>query len=267
MHRRPRPSESPRYDGTTWPETRVPALDLTTWLILAGTALLGSTVAGVTGFGTGVVLLPILAWTLGIRAVVPVMTITMLIGNSARIWWSRDEIDAAAVKRFLLGAIPATALGGVLYVGASTTSLGRIIGVFLLASVPLRRWLMSSSFKMRLEHFPILGAGIGFLSALVVTTGPMMTPFFLAYGLRRGGYIATDAMCTLGMNLTRGVVLARYALFTWETVAIGCMLGATMFVGAWIGRRLLERMSERAFVTMIEVLLVVMGLHFVLVSR
>lgn len=245
----------------------MPAPDLTTWLLLAGTALIGSIVAGVTGFGTGVVLLPILAWALGIRAVVPVMTVTMLIGNSARIWWSRDEIDAAAVRRFLLGAIPATVLGALLYVGASTTWLGRVIGVFLLASVPLRRWLATSSFKMRLEHFPALGAGIGFLSALVVTTGPMMTPFFLAYGLRRGGYLATDAMCTLGMHLARGAVLARYALLTWETVTIGCVLGATMFLGAWIGRRLLDRMSERAFVNAIEALLIVMGLHFLLISR
>lgn len=245
----------------------MPAPDPTTWLILTGAALIASTIAGVTGFGAGVLLLPILAWTLGVRAVVPVMTVMMLIGNSARIWWSRDEIDAAAAKRFLLGAIPATALGGLLYVGASTTWLGRIIGVFLLGSVPLRRLLASSQFKMRLEHFPVLGAGTGLLSALVVATGPVVTPFFLAYGLRRGGYIATEAMCALGMHVTRGAVLARYSLLTWETIAVGSLLGTTMFLGAWIGRRLLDRMSERAFVTAIEALLILMGLHFVLVSR
>ena len=104
-------------------------------------------------------------------------------------------------------------------------------------------------------------------AALVVTTGPVVTPFFLAYGLRRGAYIATESVCALGMNVTRGAVLARYALLTWDTIAVGCVLGGTMFAGAWIGRRLLERMSERAFLVVIEALLVVMGLHFLLVPR
>ncbi len=235
--------------------------------MLVGAALVGSTIAGVAGFGSGVLLLPIIAWTLGLRAAVPVLTVTMLIGNAARIWWSRDEIDLAAAKRFLLGAVPATALGGLLYVGTSTSWLGRIIGAFLFASVLLRHVLRSSSFTMRLEHFPLLGAGTGFVSALVVATGPLVTPFFLAYGLRRGAYIATEAACALGMHVTRGAVLARYALLTRDTIAVGCVLGGTMVAGAWIGRRVLDRMSERAFIIAIEALLVVMGLHLMLVSR
>ena len=37
-----------------------------------------------------------------------------------------------------------------------------------------------------------------------------------------------------------------------------------MFAGAWVGRRVLERMSERAFVLLVEVLLVALGIFFVL---
>ncbi|HEY3190256.1 MAG TPA: hypothetical protein VGJ70_22390, partial [Solirubrobacteraceae bacterium] len=63
------------------------------WLLLIATALVGSTVAGVAGFGAGVLLLPVAASVLGLRAAVPVLTVTMLIGNLSRIWWSRGEID------------------------------------------------------------------------------------------------------------------------------------------------------------------------------
>jgi uncharacterized membrane protein YfcA len=40
-----------------------------------------------------------------------------------------------------------------------------------------------------------------------------------------------------------------------------------MFAGSWIGRRLLDRMSDRVFLAVIEGLLVVMGLQFLLFPR
>ena len=48
---------------------------------------------------------------------------------------------------------------------------------------------------------------------------------------------------------------------------VGLVLGAVMFGGAWIGRRLLDRMSDRVFLAVIEALLVVMGLQFLLLPR
>jgi uncharacterized membrane protein YfcA len=94
-----------------------------------------------------------------------------------------------------------------------------------------------------------------------------VTPFFLAYGLRRGAFIATEAMCAGAMHVTRGLVFARYRMLTWETVVVGLVLGTTMFAGSWIGRRLLDRMSDRVFLAVIEVVLVVMGLQMLLVPR
>jgi uncharacterized membrane protein YfcA len=241
--------------------------DLLGWLVLVVGALVASVVGGVAGFGAGIIMLPLVAWAVGVRSAVPVLTVTMLVGNLARIWWSRGEIDRAVVVRFALGAMPATALGTVLYVGASSEGLGRIVGAFLLLSVPLRRVLASSPFQMRLRHFPILGALVGLLSGLVVTTGPVNTPFFLAYGLRRSAYIGTEAVCAMAMHVARGAALARYALLTWETVALGLALGGMMFAGSWLGRRLLDRMSDRIFLGVIEVLVAAMGLQFLLFPR
>ena len=128
-------------------------------------------------------------------------------------------------------------------------------------------FLKDSGFVVRLRHFPLVGAGVGTLSAIVVATGPVATPFFLAYGLRRAAYIGTEGVCMTVLHFTRGAVFARYSLLTWDIVALGCVLGATMFVGAWIARGLLDRMSERVFLAIVEVLLVVMGLQFLLFPR
>jgi uncharacterized membrane protein YfcA len=188
----------------------------------------------------------------------------MLLGNLSRIWWSRTDIDWAVAGRYLIGAIPGTALGVLFFAGASSTRLSLIIGVFLLAAVPLRRLLLTRHFRVRLAHFPPLGGAIGVLSALVVTTGPVVTPFFLAYGLRRGAYIATEAACALAMHAVRGAGLATLALLNREAILLGLTLGASMFLGSWCGRRLVDRLSERTFLVAIEALLLLMGLHFLL---
>src|SRR5215475_391248 len=237
------------------------------WAVLVVGALLGSLIGGVAAFVTGIIMLPLVAWVLGLRAAVPVLTVTMSIGNLARIWWSRGQVDRAVVLRFALGAVPATALGTAIYVGASSEWLGRFIGLFPLPSVPLRRILATDFFRMRLRYFPALGAVVGLISGLIVTTGPLNTPFFLSYGLRRSAYVGTEAVCAMVMHLARGVTLARYALLTWETLAVGLALGAAMFAGTWLGRRLLDRMSDRVFLSIIEVVLVLMGLHSLLFPR
>jgi uncharacterized membrane protein YfcA len=242
-------------------------LDAVAWAVVIAGALGGAVVGGVAGFGTGITLLPILALVLGARAAIPVLTVTMLIGNLSRVWWSRHDVNVRVAAGFLAGAIPATALGAMLYAGAPSEWLSRFIGVFLLAMLPFRRILQASGFALRLRHFPIVGAGVGTLSGVIVTTGPVATPFFLAYGLRRGAYIGTDGVCTMVMHLTRGVVFARYALLTWEAIALGCVLGATMFAGTWIARRLLDRMSERVFLWIVEGLLLVTGLQSLLFPR
>lgn len=86
--------------------------------MLIVTSLIGSTIGGVAGFGAGVLLLPVAASVLGLRAAVPVLTVTMLVGNLSRLWWSRDEMDGRVALRYLAGAAPASALGAVVFAGA-----------------------------------------------------------------------------------------------------------------------------------------------------
>jgi len=113
----------------------------------------------------------------------------------------------------------------------------------------------------------LLGVIVGLISGLIVTTGPLNTPFFLAYGLRRSAYVGTEAVCAMVMHLARGATLARYALLSWQTLGVGVVLGATMFAGTWLSRRLLDRMSDRVFLGIIEALLVAMGLQSLLFPR
>jgi uncharacterized membrane protein YfcA len=234
------------------------------WLILGAAGLVGSTIGGVAGFGTGVIMVPAIAWSVGVKATVPVLTVCMLVGNSARVWFSRREIVWRVVAMFLVGAVPMTMLGTTLYTRIDSVWLSRMMGTFMILAVPLRRGLAHSGVTVRLYHFPLVGAVFGFLSALVGAVGPIMSPFFLSHGLRRGRYLATDALCTVGTYITRAIMFRRAELLTGPLVLIGLYIGVIMIGGAWLGRRLLDRMSEKTFLHILEALLIIFGLQFIL---
>ncbi|HUM16975.1 MAG TPA: sulfite exporter TauE/SafE family protein [Candidatus Nitrosotalea sp.] len=234
------------------------------WLVLGAAALIASTVGGVAGFGTGVIMVPVIAWTLGIKTAVPILTVAMLLGNGARVWFSRRDIQGRVVAAFLAGSVPLTIVGATLFSRAPGVAISRILGVFLLLAVPFRRWIAARGVSVRLGHFPFVGGAFGFLSALVGATGPVISPFFLGYGLRRGAYIATDALCTVGTYAVRLLVFRRHELISTQTVTIGVLLGVVMILGAFAGRRLLDRMSERTFVRLIEIFLLLFGAQFLL---
>jgi uncharacterized membrane protein YfcA len=231
-------------------------------LLLLAAALPAAVAGGALGFGTGLVLLPAVVWVVGVRQSVPVLTVALIVGNVSRAWWSRDEIDWRVIGAYLLGAVPLAAIGAVMYTAAPPEWLARLMGAVLLLALPLRRWLERGPRRMRLRHFPLLGAATGLLSALVAATGPVTMPFFLGYGLRRGAYVATDALCAAGVHLTKTLVYGRYALLTPESGALGLAMGGVMFVGAFVGRRILDRISDRAFVLALEVLVTGLGVLF-----
>jgi uncharacterized membrane protein YfcA len=209
-------------------------------------------------------MLPLVVWTIGVRASVPVLSMALLVGNVSRAWWSRDELDWRVIGAYSAGAVPLAVLGSLVYVGARLDWLSRLMGLVMLLAVPLRRWLERGPRRMRLRHFPALGAVTGFLSALVAAIGPVNTPFFLGYGLRRGAYVGTEAVCAAAVHVTKTLIYGRYALLTPEGGGLGLAVGAVMFAGAYLGRQVLERMSDRAFVTTVEVLIVGLGLLFLL---
>ena len=235
---------------------------LASTLLLLAAALPAAMAGGALGFGTGLVMLPLVVWVVGVRASVPVLTIALIVGNVSRAWWSRDELDWRVIGAYLVGAVPLAAIGSVLYTATPPEWLSRLMGLVLLSALPLRRWLERGPRRMRLGHFPLLGGITGLLSALVAATGPVNMPFFLGYGLRRGAYVGTDAVCAAAVHITKTLVYGRYALLTSETSALGLAIGAVMFVGAFVGRRILDRMSDRSFVVALEVLVAGLGVVF-----
>lgn len=233
-------------------------------LLLAATAFIAATLAAVTGFGGAAVLLPVLVAVFGVRAAIPILTVAQLIGNGSRVWFNRHELDWRIVGWFSLGGVPAALLGGVLFARAPLSPLTRLLGVFLILVVAWRRLRPGPPRRPPLRSFAFIGAGASFLSALLGSVGPIMAPFFLAYGLVKGAYIGTEALATVVMHVTKLVAYGQTALLTGPAVIAGLALGPIMVGGSWAGKRIVDRLPARVFELLIELTLVAAGLLFLI---
>jgi uncharacterized membrane protein YfcA len=236
--------------------------DLGQVLLLLAAGLLSAIIAAVAGFGGAAVLLPVLVALFGPRDAIPILAVAGLVSNGARVTLNRDEITWPIVGWFTLGGVPAALIGGFLFAATPIDALTRLIGAFLLVSVAWRHLRPRPSGVLGPRTFTLIGAVFAFASALVGSIGPVMAPFFLQAGLVKGAYIGTEAAASVVMQVTKLVAYGIAALLSALTLGVGVLLTPVMFAGAWIGKRIVDRLPERVFVTIVEVALVVTGVAF-----
>lgn len=236
-----------------------------TILLLVVVALLASAMSAVAGFGGVVVLLPVLTLVFGVRDAVPILTVAQLVGNASRVWLNRRAVCWPVVGWFAVGSVPLGALGGVVFATAPLPLLTRAVGAFLLLAVACRHLGLKTNRPMPRWAFAPVGAAGSFVSAVAGTAGPLTAPFFLAFGLVKGAYIGTEAATAVVTHATKIAVYGTAALMTARGVGVGLLLGAVMVVGTHLGKRLVDRVTERAFVLIVEAVLVVAGLYFLIV--
>jgi uncharacterized membrane protein YfcA len=169
-----------------------------------------------------------------------------------------------------LGSVPAGVLGGLLFASAPLGILHRLLGMILLSAVVCRRLIRKNRDKdenrpkMEGWWFAPLGAVGNFLSALVGSVGPLMAPFFLAFGLTKGAYIGTEALAAAIMHLAKVGTYGAANLLSMGNFGIASMLGVASVIGSYLGKHLVDKVPERAFVVIIEVTLAVAGLCFLI---
>ena len=84
---------------------------MTQFIVLTTVGLIAGGLSGAVGFGGGMILLPVITYFYGVEIAVPVSTIAQLLSNVSKAGMGFRSIEWKAVVRFLLVALPFTALG------------------------------------------------------------------------------------------------------------------------------------------------------------
>jgi uncharacterized membrane protein YfcA len=237
------------------------AQQLPTLAAASAAAFALAVLSAVAGFGGGVLLLPVFTALFGLRVAVPMLTLTQLSSNAGRVWLNRTELRWRLIGWFAAGAVPCAVAGGILLARAPLEPLQRLLGVFLIAVVIWRR-LNPHPRKPGDRAFAAVGAASGLGSALLGSVGPLTAPFFLACGLTRAAYIGTEAASALTMHLSKIAAYGVGDLLTARVLLYGAALTPATLLGAWVGKQIVGRISDKVFVTLVEIGLLAAGVLF-----
>ena len=222
--------------------------------------LVAGTISGIVGTGSSIMLMPVLVYQYGPKQAVPIMAIAALMSNLSRIlaWWR--DVDWRACAAYSVTGIPAAALGARTMLALPSRAVDISIGLFLIAMVPARHWLARHDLKLNLWHLAIGGAVIGYLTGVVVSTGPLSVPLFLFYGLAKGAFLATEAASSLSLFISKSITFQRLGALTPDIALQGLIAGSSLMFGAFIAKRFVLRLDADAFRLVMDGIMLLAGL-------
>ncbi len=230
------------------------------FVLILAIGLAAGTLSGIVGFGSSIMLMPVLVIVFGPLQAVPIMAIAAIMANLSRVvvWWR--VVDWRAVGAYSATAAPFAALGAATLLTLPTRIIEVALGVFFIAMIGVRRWMAAHQLKLRLVHLSLLGVPIGYLTGIVVSTGPMTAPIFLAAGLVKGAFLSSEAAASLLVYLAKVTVFRRFGALPWDIVLKGLIVGSTLMAGAFIAKRFVLKMDPDRFRLLMDGLMLISGL-------
>lgn len=230
------------------------------YLVVLAVGLLAGVLSGVIGTGSSMMLMPVLVILYGPRQAVPIMAIAAILGNLGKVLSWRRDIDWKACAAYCVTAVPGAMLGVRALLALPAHAVELALGLFFLAMIPARRWLARRSLRLSLTHLALIGAATGFLTGIVVSTGPVTIPVFMGYGLVKGGLLATEAAGSIAVYAAKVSVFDRFGALPWHIVVDGLVTGTSIMAGTFAARRIVARMSPETFRLVVDGLMLSSGL-------
>ncbi|MBE9158824.1 sulfite exporter TauE/SafE family protein [Nodosilinea sp. LEGE 06152] len=220
------------------------------------------------GGGSPFILIPIISLLLGTQAVAPVITTGLLIGNAQRgfVFW--HDIDWNVTVWYVPGATVGALLGSYGLTQIHAESLQLLLGAGLLVMVV--NYLLPAKencFTIQAWYFLPLSLVNAIGSALVGSTGPIMNPLYLNYGLEKEAMVATKAFNKAVLHLVKLIAYAAFGSLSGEYLAYGLVIGLGAVPANWLGKQVLAKLSAQQFRQLVFAFVAVSGVAMIWQQR
>lgn len=234
-------------------------LDAPTLAAVAALAVVAAIVSGMSGFGTGVILAAALVPLIGIKAVIPVLAVAGVIINAGRFWFYRTHLDRRMLVLVLAASLPFLVLGTWIYSVLDVRALGTVLGLGVMASVPLRRVLHARQITLSPVGLAVGSGVFGLATGVATGTGVILVSLLLGAGLATPAVLATDALVSIVLDLAKAALFQRFELLDTKAFFTGVVIGFATIPGSAIAAWLVGRMGASLHILFMEGLVLVGG--------
>jgi len=233
---------------------------MTEHLIVFVLLALASEILGtVGGFGSSLFFVPIAGYFMDFHSVLALTALFHLTSNVVKIVMFRKGFDKKLVVQVGIPALIFVILGAYLTKFMDTAVLEVALAVFLIALSLL--FLIFKNLQVKPSTSNALGGGAvsGFLAGLLGTGGAIRGMTLAAYNLDKTTFIATSAVIDLGIDSGRSVSYFFNGYVDHEVLSMIPILMVVSLVGTFIGKKILDCVSERQFKSLVLGLVFITG--------
>jgi uncharacterized protein len=222
-------------------------LDLTVWtepatiLLVMAVCFAAAALSGLSGFGAGLIITTFITPIIGAKAVLPALSVIMLITNASRVAFFRGSLDWRVLGLVVGTAVPSSVVGARVYVELDSIWVQVFLGLVLIVSIPLRRWLAGRAFRAGTTSLLLFGLIWGFLSSILVGAGVLVIPMLLGAGLAGPALLATDAAIAVIVNVPKIAAFGRFDALDLPLFAASLAMGLCTIPGTWIAAWIVRR--------------------------
>jgi uncharacterized protein len=228
-------------------------------------AILAGGIGTLTGFGTSTIMVPALLFFLPLHQTLLLVGVIHWFGDIWKIIFFRKGFDWKLILAFGITGIAASYLGASIVFSISDRILARILGGFLIAYVLFI--FFKPKFRLTKNTPAALSGGAlsGFFAGIFGVGGAIRGAFLTAFDLPKAVYISTAGVIALFIDTTRiatyilnGVTLSSQLLWSF------LLFVPASFLGAWVAKKIVDRISQKRFRIIIAVFLLLAGLKFLI---
>jgi uncharacterized protein len=232
---------------------------MTIFLVIAG-AFLFFVLSTLSGGGASLLLMPLVAMVVGVRAVAPVMTISIGISSTSKVLLFWKHIDWKLFKWLFPSTIVGSISGANMFAIISTELLQLLIGLMLIFTVfQFKKRNKPSRVIIKAWHFAPMGLVVSFLSGLIGGVGPLMNSAYLGYGISKESLLGTRSANAILLHLTKIISYAYLGFVNAEVLKYGALIGVSSMLAVYVGKILLLKMSSELFRKIVVASMVVSG--------
>jgi uncharacterized membrane protein YfcA len=221
-------------------------------------ALVAEIIGTISGFGSSVFFVPVAAYFFDFHSVLGITAIFHVFSNLSKIYFFKRGVNWKIVLYLGIPAIIFVSFGAYLSKFFDSTLLELILAIFLIGFSILFLIAQNVIIQPTRTNSIIGGSISGFVAGLLGTGGTIRGMTLAAFNLNKDVFIATSALIDFGVDLSRGIVYFSNGYMHWHDMKFVLILIAVSIVGTYIGKKVLDRVSETTFKRI--VLFVILGI-------
>lgn len=226
--------------------------------------LLSEILGTLSGFGSSIFTVSILQFLFTFQSVLMVTSILHVFSNAFKVFLFRKTINWKIALWLGVSSVVLSLIGAdaIRYIKFDYVKM--FLGIFLIAISCFFYFDQVFKLSATLKNSVIAGGIAGFMAGFIGTGGAIRGLALAAFKLEKSFYVGTSSIIDFGVDAGRATVYWYNDFFTSDLIPYLPAIAAAAFLGSYLGKIILEKISQETFRKIVLVLIFLTGLTMVI---